>query len=103
MEFQCINRTKTRKETWKGRIISMINWGSHIELRIDSRSSILVFIGKTTQGNFACIPDYSAGCHLADLHDVFYSTEKLTSVMNKVDGITVAYALAAIADKLNLK
>jgi hypothetical protein len=41
--------------------------------------------------------------HLADLKDLFYSTEKLREVMNKVDGITVAYALAVIADKLDLK
>jgi hypothetical protein len=103
MDFQCINKTKTKRETWKGHITSFINYGRHIEIRIESRSGILVLVGKTSQGAFACIPDYNAGCHLANLKDIFYSTEKLNYAMkNKVDAITVAYALAAIADKVDL-
>ena len=101
MIFECVNQTKKRKETWTGRIISMINYGSHFEIQIQSRSSILVLLGKTTLGNFACMPDFGAGCHLSKLKDKFYSTEKLVSVMGKVDGITVASALAAIADEID--
>lgn len=99
--FECINQTKKTKETWTGRIISMINYGSHFEIQIQSRSSILVLLGKTSLGNFACMPDFGAGCHLAKLKDKFYSTEKLVSVIGKVDGITVASALAAIADEID--
>ena len=100
MVFQCVNKTKKGKETWTGTILSFINYGSHFEIRIVSRSSILVLLGKTSQGNFACMPDFGAGCHLADLKDQFYSTEKLIHVLGKVDGITVASALAALADKI---
>ena len=100
MLFQCVNKTKKGKETWTGKINSFVNYGSHYEIRIDSRSSILVLLGKTSQGNFACMPDFGAGCHLGTLNDQFYSTEKLTNVMGKIDGITVASALAAIADKI---
>jgi hypothetical protein len=99
MDFKCINQKRTRKETWNGHISSIKNYGSHIEIKIQSRSGILVLLGKTSFGNFACMPDYGAGCHLASLDDIFYNTERLTNVMNKVDGITVAYALAAIAEK----
>ena len=100
MVFECVNKTKKGKEIWTGTINSFINYGSHYEIRIVSRSSILVLLGKTSQGNFACMPDFGAGCHLANLKDEFYSTEKLTHVMGKIDGITVASALAAIADKI---
>ena len=100
MVFQCINRTRKSNEAWTGSIASFINYGSHYEIRIVSRSSILVLLGKTSQGNFACMPDFGAGCHLANLKDEFYSTEKLTNVMGKIDGITVASALAAIADRI---
>jgi len=100
MVFQCVNKTKKGKETWTGNIDSFVNYGSHYEIRIASRSSILVLLGKTSLGNFACMPDFGAGCHLATLEDQFYSTEKLTKVMGKIDGITVASALAAIADKI---
>lgn len=102
MIFQCIDKTKKTKETWTGKITSIINYGSHYEIKIQSRSGILVLLGKTSYGNFACIPDWGAGCHLASLKDKFYSTEKLCRVMGKVDGITVASALAAIADEIDL-
>ena len=100
MVFKCEYKTKRRTESWTGSILSFINYGSHIEIRIVSRSSILVLLGKTSQGNFACMPDFGAGCHLANLKDQFYSTEKLVRVLGKVDGITVASALASIADKI---
>lgn len=47
--------------------------------------------------------------NISDLNDVFqgwttffYSKNKLTSVMNKVDALTITYALATVADKVNL-
>ena len=100
--FQCVNQTEEGNETWMGKIESMISYGSHYEIRIESRSGILVLLGKTSLGNFACMPDFDAGCHLAKLDDKFYITEKLCRVLGKVDGITVASALFAIADKINL-
>jgi len=103
MVFQCVNKTKKGKETWTGSITSIINYGSHYEIRIDSRSGILVLLGKTSMGNFACMPDFGAGCHLGTLEDEFYSTEKLSNVLGKIDGITVASALYSIADKIHFK
>jgi hypothetical protein len=101
--FQCVNQTKRGKETWTGIITSIINYGSHYEITIDSRSGILVLLGKTSMGNFACMPDFGAGCHLGTLDDKFYSTEKLSSVLGKIDAITVASALYSIADKIQFK
>lgn len=103
MVFQCVNQTKKGKETWTGSITSIINYGSHYEITINSRSGILVLLGKTSMGNFACMPDFGAGCHLGTLDDKFYSTEKLSNVLGKIDGITVASALYSIADKIQFK
>lgn len=97
MEFDCINKTKSKTERWKGRIKSLYKNNNFYELRIESRSSIHVIVGKTEHGKFACMPDYGAGCHIADLSDEFWNREKLVQVLGKVDGITVASALAAIA------
>ncbi|MBZ9621670.1 hypothetical protein G9F71_002155 [Clostridium sp. FP2] len=63
----------------------------------------MALVEKTSLGTFACIPDFSAGFDLSNLKDLFYSTEKLCQVINKVDGITVACSLPAIADKINFK
>ncbi|MCR4435448.1 MAG: hypothetical protein QHH06_03230 [Clostridiales bacterium] len=99
--FECVWKTQNRCERWPASITYMKNYGSHYEFQIMSRSSIRVIIGRSTSGNFACIPDYDAGCHLSDLGDIFWNKERLTKALGKVDGITVAYALKAIADKVD--
>ena len=83
-------------------ITSLTKFGSHYELKIVSRSGFIVVIGKTNYGNFACIPDYDVGCHLSTLKDLFWNSERLCAIMNKVDGITVAYALQAVAEHIDL-
>jgi len=103
MKFKCERCTygkNTRKECWEGEISSYQDYGSHYELIINSRSSLVVLLGKTSCGNFACIPDFGAGCHLSDLDDVFYNTEKLCRVLGKIDGITVANAIACFYDSI---
>lgn len=62
----------------------------------------MVLFGETSRGGFACMPDFGAGCHLTDLKDKFWNTEKLTQVLGKVDGITVATALCALADRMRI-
>lgn len=92
IEFKCILGNKT----WTGKITKIIEHGSHTELYIESRSGITVIIGKTQAGNFCCIPDWQAGCHLATLDDTFWNYGSLNkSIKNKVDAMTVAKALQA--------
>jgi hypothetical protein len=102
VRFECSYKArKGVKECWSGNISRFIDHGSHFEIFIQSRSSILVLFGKTEYGYFACMPDFHAGCHLSSPKDTFYNTEKLVHTMkNKVDGITVAMALKAITDKV---
>ena len=101
MVFECINKMKNSSETWIGRIIDFKSYGIHHEIRIENRSGILVLFGKTTQGGFACMPDFGAGCHLVDPRNLFWNTERLIRVLGKVDGITVATALYVLADKIS--
>ncbi len=72
------------------------------ELKIESRNGFNVVIVKTNSGNFACIPDYDAGCHLSTLNDLFWNSERLREIMNKVDAITVAHALQSVAEHIEL-
>jgi len=104
IKFKCIAGLGTDfQETWDGRITYFKNYGSHYEMRIESRSGILVLFGKTIMGYFACVPDWDAGCHLANLKDAHWNSEHLIRVLGEIDGITVARALYAIADKVNSK
>lgn len=99
MKFKCEIETTEGREKWNGEIKRIVNHGSHCELLIESRSSILVLYGRTTQGGFACMPDYEVGCHLVDLKDKFWNEEKLCSVLGLVDGITTATALYRLSEE----
>lgn len=101
MFFECMDHGKKRNEKWIGKITNFKNYGSYYEFQIESRSKILVIYGKTTNGAFACMPDFGAGCHLVNPEDEFWNTEQLTRTLGKVDGVTVATALKALSDKIN--
>ena len=102
IKFECTMKTGKKIESWSGMITKLTKFGSHYELKIESRSGFIVVIGKTNYGNFACIPDYDVGCHLSALKDLFWNSERLRKIMNKVDGITLAYALQAVAEYIDL-
>ena len=103
MVFNCVMNSDDGKETWNGIVKSITKYKSHCEIRIESRLSIIVIFGKTSFGNFACMPDFNCGCHLVNLKDKFWNTEMLVRVLGAADGITVASALFAIADKIQFE
>ena len=86
---------------WTGKISMFNDYGSHIEMRIESLSSITVLFGRSSLGYFACMPDFKASCHLIHPENERYNKEKLISVMNPIDGITVARALNVLFENLN--
>lgn len=102
MTFNCSIKTGKKTESWTGIISELKRYGSHYEIRIESLSSITVLFGNTSFGKFACMPDFGAGCHLGDLDNELWNIDKLTRVLGKVDGITVAKALNTLAGKIDL-
>jgi len=102
MKFECVEQANTEDERWEGTITKFTRYQNHYEIKIESRSSIMVLFGRTSRGAFACIPDFGVGCHLVDLKDRFWNTEQLTGLLGKVDGITVATALYTLADKIKI-
>jgi len=100
MIFRCERTIDSEREVWQGLIVRFNEHESFYELRIEARSGIMVLFGKSSRGYFACMPDFNCGCHLSKLKDTFWNTEKLTELLGEVDGITVANALYALADKI---
>lgn len=86
-------RCKTKKESWVGHISYLKNYGSHYEMYVESRSSLIVTFGETRSGNFLCIPNFNVGCELVHLRDRFWNKERLISLLGEVDGTTVEEAL----------
>jgi hypothetical protein len=99
MTFNCYYQ----KNKWPGRIVQFKDYGSYIEIRVESLSSITVIFGKTSLGYFACMPDFEAGCHLIEPENEVYNRKKLISVMNPIDGATVARALYVLFEDLKKK
>jgi hypothetical protein len=96
MKFQCVGKG----ETWEGVVTRRIAYENCLEIMIESRSSLMVILGKTSRGGFACIPDFGAGCHLVDFKNYFWNTEKLTEILGEADGITVGAAIYVLADSM---
>ena len=90
-------RCKNKRESWVGHIRYMKNHGSHYEMYVESRSSLMIIFGETSSGNFLCVPNFNVGCELAELRDLFWNKERLTSVLGEIDGITVAEALYTVS------
>ncbi len=103
MEFKCSQTRKSGKiEYWKGKVTDFKEGDELLEMYVESRSYLHIIIGKTKNGNFVCIPNYDVGCYLSRFNDIFWNTEKLTSLIGEVDGITVAAAIEYIEHKLLL-
>ncbi|PKM82571.1 MAG: hypothetical protein CVU89_03460 [Firmicutes bacterium HGW-Firmicutes-14] len=87
------------KNKWPGKVTRFKNHGSHYAVHAESRSGITFIIGEYEPGWFISVPAYGIGADLSSYPtDIFYNTESLVrNGMNKVDAVTVAYAINALA------
>jgi len=93
--FEC----SLEQEHWEGCISHINDLKNYCELYISARSNLYVIVGRTTFGNFACIPTFEVSCSLSHFNDKFYNTEKLCRILGSVDGITVAEAIFIASKK----
>jgi hypothetical protein len=103
MEFECLLKIGKNIENWKGKITYYNIEDDILEMYVESRSYIHIILGRTQYGNFVCIPNYDSGCYLSTLSDFFWNSEKLSKLIGKVDGITVATAIKYIQSELLLE
>ena len=100
--FRCREKVGRKFEEWDGYIKRIHNYGSHVEVFLESRSSITFIIGNYVNGNFISVPSFKIGCDLSFKYcDYFWNNEHLAMLMNKVDAATIAQALLELS-KLNL-
>jgi len=95
--FRCRERIHDTYEEWDGYIRRISNYGSHYEIRIDSRSGFVFIVGQYAAGAFISIPAFEVGCDLASYGDYFWNNEALARRMNPVDAATVAEALRTLS------
>ncbi len=100
MKFLCQNMyaKAEEKKQWYGSVEVTNRTETGYEVKISGRgSSFYAIIGSYEYGNYICIPSWQVGCELASLKDTFWNLEQLQQQMSKVDAITLATAIAAIA------
>ena len=96
IKFRCHETIGKQLEHWSGMVTRLINYGSHYEISIDSRSGFFFLVGHYINGSFISIPAFNIGSDLADYGDYFWNNERLSSIMNPVDAATVAEALRCL-------
>ena len=103
MEYNCILRHGSRRETWTGRLFLLGRGPGWYEAEIDGRGTYFhILAGRHKYGNYLCIPNHDIGCELSDFSDIFWNEERLSHLIRKVDAVTVATGLVhlpTLADK----
>ena len=100
MNYTCILKSGSRKETWTGQIILLSTGNGWYEAEINGRGTYFhILAGRHKYGNYLCIPNHDIGCELSD---IFWNEERLSHLIRKVDAVTVATGLVhlpTLADK----
>lgn len=94
MEYTCILSDGSRREFWTGKLTLLRKGSGQYEAEISGRGTYFhVLAGRHKYGNYLCIPNHDVGCELSDFSDIFWNEERLCSLMQKVDAVTVATGL----------
>lgn len=102
MKFECIRSVDSKKEIWNGEITSYAINNKSIDIYVQSRSSFHIIIGKSTYGNYVCVPNFNSSCYFSTFGDVFWNTERLVELIGEVDCITVVNAIKYVDKNLIL-
>ena len=97
-EFVC-RHTYEDGETmeWTGTVTPVRKSAGITEAEIRGRGSgFTVIVGEYTHGRFLCIPAVNVGCPMSRWDDVFWNRERLASLMNETDAVTVAYGVKTL-------
>ena len=82
---------------WTGTVTPIRKTATQIEAKVEGRgSSYHIIIGRYSYGNYLCIPEADVGCRMADWNDVFWNREKLSSLINVTDAVTIVNGAKAL-------
>lgn len=94
MKYTCILRNGSRRETWTGTLILLHRMPGGYEAEINGRGTYFhILAGRHRYGNYLCIPNHDVGCELSDFSDILWNEQRISSLMRKVDAVTVATGL----------
>ena len=87
------------KAEWTGTVTPI---RSTVDMRVAEikgrGSSFTVIAGEYPYGDFLCIPEINVGCPLSRWDDLFWNQERLFSLMNETDAVTISYGVKALME-----
>jgi hypothetical protein len=89
-------------DTWQCSISSLIYFGSHLEIIIQTYEPVTVIVGKTSSGFFVFFKSHYTGVDLESLFDIDVNFAKLSSVcFEEKKAASVAFAIKRVAHLLS--
>ena len=99
LNFTCIHRSSSGKQTWEGKIDLINRDNGCIEAAISGRGSYFhVITGPQINGHYICIPNHEIGSELSSYENVAWNTERLGRKLKIIDAVTVATGLAYLQE-----
>lgn len=100
-KYKCTDNKKISTASWYGEILTASFTKSMLEADVNSRGSYFqIIMGHYSKGNYLCVPNWNIGIELAGFNDHYWTLEKLTQKypsLNRVDAISITYAVAELA------
>ena len=94
MNYTCVLKNGSRRETWTGERILLGGGNGWYEAEINGRGTYFhILAGRHKYGNYLCVLNHDAGCELSDFSDIFWNEERIGSLLWKMDAVTVATGL----------
>ncbi len=78
MNYTCILKNGSRRETWTGQILLLDAGDGWYEAEINGRGTYFhILAGRHKYGNYLCVPNHDVGCELSDFSDIFWNEERI--------------------------
>ena len=90
------------ESTWQCSISSLVYFGSHLEIVVQTDEPVTVIVGKTSSGFFVYFKSHVTGADLSSLFDVDRNVKKLSTVcFDEKMAASVAFAINRIGRLLS--
>lgn len=101
MKFNYTVKNIDRTKIFEDNVEILKIYRDHFELYIEN-AGIHLLIGKTTRGNFACLPDLKIGCHLVPIVNKYWNYEMLLKTLGTENGLAVYSAITKLSENFTI-
>jgi len=102
-EYKCNLTTERKSSVWTGEIQNARITSEQIDADVVARGSYFrMIVGKSSKGNYLCVPNWNIGIQLANWTDYHWNYERLTNAYPKINRCDATSIISAIREMANL-